>query len=155
MRFVNQILHRLNIFMEIKASGKYHTDHLDLLAKILNFEISFGILFLISFAVSIFLFIAGLLAAVFVPFLIYVLLKEGKHGWIIFFNLTVILPLLFSYFFVSSYFAVFVLITLAMFYFYCFLLRLSVNDWIRERNWRLQLIEQRKQTEAIKISGEN
>src|SRR5690606_6364808 len=116
--------------MEIKASSKYHTDHLDRLATILNFEISFTVIYLFSFAATGFLFVSGILAAVFVPFLIYVLLKEGRNGWIIFFNISVILPILFSYFFVPSYFAIFVLIALAMYYFYCFLLRLSVNEWI-------------------------
>jgi len=38
------------------------------------------------------------------------------------------------------------------FYFYCFLIKFSVDEWIREYNWNQQLIEQRKQQEEKKES---
>jgi len=137
--------------MENKATGKFHSDHLDRLALYLNYELSASLLFGLSFFAGTFLIAALILAGVFIPYLIYVLIKEGRHGWIIFFNLMVVLPLIFSLLFIPSYFSVFILVSAGLFYCYCFLLRMTVNEWISERNWRLQLIEQRNKSEAARL----
>lgn len=128
--------------------------HLDRLALFLNFELSSSILFMMSFFAVIPIIIAMLLAGIFVPYMIYVLLKEGRHAWIILFNVLVILPLLLILVFIPSYFTIFVLFSLAMFYFYCFMLRMAVNEWIRENNWKLQLIEQREMSKQSKKENE-
>lgn len=130
------------------------SEHLDRLALFLNYEISSSVLFMISFFASIFIIIAIIVAGAFVPYMIYVLLKEGRHGWIILFNVLVILPLLLILIVLPSYLPIFVLISVGMFYFYCFMLRLAVNDWIRENNWRLQLIEQREMSRLNEIKNE-
>lgn len=134
--------------MELKISSKHRNDHLDRLALYLNCELSASLLFFVSFVVWIFIFIAIIIAGVFIPYMIYVLLKEGRHGWIIFFNVMILTPLLISIILLPSYFSVFMLISVALFYCYCFFLRMTVNEWIKERNWRLQLIEQRNEIES-------
>lgn len=136
--------------MEIRQSSKYPNDHLDRLALFLNYELSASLLFFVSFVVWIFIFIAIVIAGVFIPYMIYVLLKEGRHGWIIFFNVMILTPLLISILFLPSYFSIFMLISVALFYCYCFFLRMTVNEWIKERNWRLQLIEQRNEIGKVK-----
>jgi hypothetical protein len=130
--------------MEIRESSKFPNDHLDRLALFLNYELSASLLFFFSFVVWIFLFIAILIAGIFIPYLIYVLLKEGRHGWILSFNVMILTPLIISILFLPSYFSIFLLLSVALFYCYCFFLRITINEWIRERNWRLQLIEQRE-----------
>ncbi|MBS4033872.1 MAG: hypothetical protein KGZ85_05365 [Ignavibacterium sp.] len=140
--------------LENNSAGKYESDHLARLAQFLNYEISASILFGLSFFAATFLIAALILAGVFIPYLIYVLLKEGRHGWIIFFNLMVVLPLIFSLLFIPSYFSVFILVSAGFFYCYCFLLRMTVNEWISERNWRLELVNQRKKTEDKKGNSE-
>lgn len=130
--------------MEIRESSKFPNDHLDRLALFLNYELSASLLFFFSFVVWIFLFIAILIAGIFIPYLIYVLLKEGRHGWILSFNVIILTPLIISILFLPSYFSIFLLLSVALFYCYCFFLRITINEWIRERNWRLQLIEQRE-----------
>lgn len=140
--------------MEIRESSKYPDDHLDKLALFLNYELSASLLFFVSFVVWIFIFIAILIAGVFIPYMIYVLLKEGRHGWIIFFNVMTLTPLLVSILFLPSYFSIFMLVSVALFYCYCFFLRITVNEWIKERNWSLQLIEQRNEIEKAKKINE-
>jgi hypothetical protein len=39
------------------------------------------------------------------------------------------------------------------FYFYSFLIKFSVDEWIREYNWNQELIEQRKEQEEKKKEG--
>lgn len=130
--------------MEIKASSKYPSEHIDRLASFLNYQISASLLFISSFVVWIFIIAALIVAGIFIPYMIYVLLKEGKNGWIIFFNLMILPPLIISVIFLPSYFSSAVMISVGLFYCYCFFLRMAVGEWIRERNWSVQLIEQRK-----------
>lgn len=138
--------------LENTSVGMHKSDHLDRLAQFLNYEISASILFGLSFFAGTFLIAALILAGVFIPYLIYVLLKEGRHGWIIIFNLMVVLPLIFSLLFIPSYFSVFILVSAGLFYCYCFLLRMTVNEWISERNWRIELVKQRKKSEDEKYN---
>jgi hypothetical protein len=42
--------------------------------------------------------------------------------------------------FFESYLFYWTFIILAMFYFYCYALRFSVNSWIREKDWRDKLL---------------
>jgi len=46
-----------------------------------------------------------------------------------------------------------ILILFAPFYFFCFLIKNSVDEWIREYNFHQQLIEQRKESKENKIEG--
>ncbi len=129
--------------MEIKASTKYPPDHLDRLATFLNYQLSASLFFFSSFIVRLFIFAAIIVGGVFIPYMIYVLLKEGRNGWIMFFNLMILPPLLLSIIFIPSYFPAALMISVGLFYCYCFFLRIAVGEWIRERNWKLQMMEQR------------
>jgi len=130
--------------MDIKASSKYPSEHIDRLATFLNYQISASLLFISSFVVWLFIVAALIVAGIFIPYMIYVLLKEGRNGWIILFNLMILPPLIISIIFLPSYFSSAVMISVGLFYCYCFFLRMAVGEWIRERNWSVQLMEQRE-----------
>jgi len=74
------------------------------------------------------------LAIAFAPYVLYVLYRSNKTGWILFFFIIVGLPLVFV--FINT--GIEVLNTFLRFmpplafYFYCFLLRLSVNEWLSD-----------------------
>ncbi|MDP3580546.1 MAG: hypothetical protein Q8S39_01345, partial [Ignavibacteria bacterium] len=62
------------------------------LKHILNYELSSSIFYVLSFSVSIVLFLSVLAALLFTPFFIYVLIKAKKFGWLITFLVVVLLP---------------------------------------------------------------
>jgi hypothetical protein len=98
----------------------------------LKYELSSSALLLLSWLWGFAILLSTIAAAVFTPFMIYILFEEKKFGWIIFFIIMIILPAItITIFFLhSNYFLVLALIPLALFYFYCFLLRLTVSDWL-------------------------
>ncbi|MGD8780759.1 MAG: hypothetical protein PVH88_17575 [Ignavibacteria bacterium] len=124
------------------------------LKKYLNYEISGAILYFLSFHVFIFIFLASAAALIFTPFMLYVLFKENKKGWIIFFGTVVILPVII--FIIISFLYEFgrplLFISLGLFYFYCFMLRFEVIDWVKEMNARNQyLLNKMKSEEELKL----
>ena len=98
----------------------------------LKYELSSSVLLLLWWLWGLAIFLATAAALIFAPFMIYILYKERKFGWIIFFFLIVILPLILIIAFTlhSNYFAFLIFIPLALFYFYCFTLRITVADWL-------------------------
>jgi hypothetical protein len=72
-----------------------------------------------------------LAAILFTPFMLKVLFEERRFGWIIYFIIIVLIPVIAIYFFNFglSYKPAFQLIPLGTFYFYCFTLRLAIKDW--------------------------
>ena len=125
--------------------------HKDLtrLKKYLNYELSSSTLFLLSFMVAVFIFLASAAAVIFTPFMLNVLYKENRKGWILFFVIIVIVP--FTLFIILGLAVEFsrplILITLGLFYFYCFLLRFEVNNWVKEINARNQYLYEKKKSE--------
>lgn len=123
----------------ISLHSNYRLAQLD---KYLNYHIATFALFIASWFGLLFLLIAALAALIFAPYMLYVLYKENKKGWIIFFGVIVIIPLI--VFIIISFLDPFLkpaaLITIGLFYFYCFLLRFSVNDWIREERAKNEYI---------------
>lgn len=119
------------------------------LKKYLNYEVSTSILFFLSFQVFIFIFFALAAAIIFTPFMLYVLFKEDKKGWIVLFFIIVIIPIII--FIILAILLAFskplLLIPMGLFYFYCFLLRYEVNTWVRELNFKNQYLEDKKQKE--------
>ena len=124
-----------------------HND-LTRLKKYLNYELSSSTLFLLSFMVALFIFLASAAAVIFTPFMLNVLYKENRKGWILFFIIIVIIP--FILFIVLGFTIEFgrplILITLGLFYFYCFLLRFEVNNWVKEINARKQYLNEKKRS---------
>jgi hypothetical protein len=133
---MSDLLEKLKVELSEPSNNKYQLVNL---SSILNYHISTGVLFLLSFFGGIFLTIASLAAVIFTPYLIYVLILEKKIWWIVGFIIIVIFPILLALIFFKQYFTFALIISLACFYFYSFLLRLSVNGWIKEYNWRQQL----------------
>jgi len=109
--------------------------NLERLSLVLNFHLSTSVLYIISFFCPV-LFLAGLAAVLFAPFMLFVLFKENRYGWITFFILLVLLPVLIDvlFFYKTDAYLILLYLPLAFFYFYCFLLKITIRDWIQERN---------------------
>ena len=137
--------------------GKIMEDNIDLvqnynltrLKKYLNYEVSTSILYFLSFQVFIFIFFALAAALIFTPFMLYVLLKEDKKGWIVLFVIIVITPiiLLIILAIIFDFALPLLIVPLGLFYFYCFLLRFSVNGWLREISMKNQILKDKKRRE--------
>ncbi len=106
---------------------------------ILNFELSTVVLFLLMYIWQVTIFLAAFAAMLFTPYLIFVLIKEKKTGWIIFFILLVIFPLVTIILFLSDdlFYLAYLLIPLPLFYFYCFIIRFDANGWLKEINGKI------------------
>lgn len=120
------------------------------LRKLLNYEISTSALYVMSFMGFFFLYLAIIAALVFTPFMINVLYKRSEYGWIALFGIMIVLPVIILTiiaFPINSTLPL-LLIPLPFFYLYCFLLKFSVNNWVRDmnsRNW--YLLEKEKMKE--------
>ena len=116
------------------------SSHLDRLSYYLNWELSASTWYFLSFAYGFLLYAAVAAAVVFTPYMLYVLFIEKKTGWLIFFFIIVILPLiLISIFFSGTiYFSVMKLVPLAFYFFYCFLLKVSAKEWATERRFMME-----------------
>jgi hypothetical protein len=116
------------------------------LNEILNYELSTSVIYMFMFFSSLFLPVVLLAIVLFTPYLLYVLFKERKFGWITAFFVLVILPYLIGILFLPSFSAAGMFSTMAMglFYLYCFLLKMSTREWIAAENARNELEYKRK-----------
>jgi hypothetical protein len=107
--------------------------NLDRLQRWLSFELSAGVLFLLSFFYKLVLYIFAAVAFIFIPFLLYVLYQQKRIGWIILLVLAVIGPAIVITFGQVSNMWSFILnyVIVAFFLFYCFALRLTIPGWER------------------------
>lgn len=128
--------------------------HLALLGRILNYQfpsavLALGYLIIFKQAASIILFLITFAAIIFSPYLLFVLKRENRMGWIYLFCTIVILPVIIFtvYYLLDSFLLPLLFIPLLLFYFYCFLLRFSVNE-LRAKN--LYLIQKAKREEDLK-----
>lgn len=114
--------------MDIEISKDYNLRRLQ---KWLDLELSTSVLILLSFFANITLILAAIAAVTFTPFMIKILFDERRFGWIIFFVILVLIPLIYTFLISNndSLNYIFQLISLALFYFYCFILRLAIKDW--------------------------
>ena len=98
----------------------------------LKYELSSSALLLLSWLWGITILLSTVAALVFTPFMLHILFQEKKFGWITFFIIIVILPAItvLIFFLHSNYLMFLILIPLVLFYFYCFLLRYTVDDWL-------------------------
>jgi hypothetical protein len=122
---------------------------------ILFFELSTSTAFIVQSFWPINLYVIIGAAILFTPYMIFVLIKERKFGWIIMFFLVVVLPYPILYLIVGDYILLpgWMLLPIIPFYFYCFIIKFSVEDWLREYTWEQQLIEQRRESEEKKKEG--
>ena len=114
--------------MQIEISKNYSVRRLQ---QWLDYELSTSLLMILSWFWNIGLLLAIIASIIFTPFMLKVMFEERRFGWIIFFFLLVILPALGAFFINidSSYKFAIELIPLALFYFYCFVLRIAIKDW--------------------------
>jgi hypothetical protein len=124
-----------------------NTQRLESLYKYLNYEIFSSVLYFASWFVGMLLPLLFLLAIVFSPYMLYVLYLEEKKGWIITFVLLIILPAILTLIF----FPMIIIVGLAPFYFYCFILRMEVRNWLQEKNARNELTLQKFKKENEKF----
>jgi hypothetical protein len=114
--------------MEIEISKNYSVRRLQ---QWLDYELSTIMLLLLTWFWNLALFLMIIAAILFTPFMLKILFQERRFGWIVFFFLMVILPAAAALFvnIDSTYKFAIELIPLALFYFYCFILRLAIKDW--------------------------
>ena len=119
------------------------------LKKYLNYQLSTFLLYALSFFSIVLIIILTIAAILFIPYVTFVLYKNKKYGWIITLAIIIIIPAILMIVIIQQTYTLFImlLIELAIFYFYCFSLRLVVNDWVKEIA-SVKLIEyQRKRRE--------
>ena len=83
------------------------------------------------------------------PYFIYVLVEEKHFGWLTAYILLVILPGVISVLVIHGgiFEALWMPLLMLPFYLYCFLIKFTVEDWLREYRAEQQLIQQRKERE--------
>ena len=115
--------------------------------------LQYPLLFLLSYISSdpqfIIKIVLGVIAAAaifFTPYIFYVLIKEKKYGWIITFFVMIIIPLLLAYilFRDALFYEAIILIPLASFYFYCYLIKYEVDRWLGEYHSYQERLQQKK-----------
>ena len=114
-------------------------NRLENLYKYLNYEVSSSLLYLGSWFIPMFMPLLSLAAIVFTPYLLFVLYKEERVGWIIFFIISTLIPIILLLIFYPA-------ITMAgliPFYLFCFLLRMETKGWITEMRARNNLVLQK------------
>jgi len=121
------------------TENQYTIDNLSRLSKVLNYQLSTTLLLILLYAGLLTLLAATIAAILFSPYMLYILYLEKKNGWIIFFVVMVLLPIIVIFLFAPL---VLLFIPLALVYFYYFTLRLVVRDWIQEKNAKRELQEQ-------------
>ncbi|MDY0082208.1 MAG: hypothetical protein RBR74_03390 [Ignavibacteriaceae bacterium] len=85
-------------------------------------------------------------AVVFIPYILYVLIKENRKGWISFLILLLIIPVLFvSLIFKLSVFHNFAaLYPIFLYSLFCYLLRAQINEWLTEYYGHQNRLEQKR-----------
>lgn len=117
--------------LDIISNERYYLEKLN---KGLNFAIPTSLLFLFSWFTGLALALMVIAATFFAPIILYVLYKSKKYIWLFTFFIFVILPLIGFVILAlkNSSLAFFVLIPLIFFYFYCFVLKLTLADQLEE-----------------------
>ena len=114
--------------MEINIQKDYR---LAKLQQFLDYEISGALLYIVSFFYGIAIYLVIIAAVLFTPYMLSVLFREKRFGWIIFFTVIVIIPLIMGFILNigNSAGSILKMISLAMFYIFCFILRMAIRDW--------------------------
>ncbi|MFA8341370.1 MAG: hypothetical protein ACEPO8_00230 [Rhodothermaceae bacterium] len=147
--------------MENRAS--LEIQYLSKLNFYLSYELSTGTLALLSYLYTITLVLAVAAAAIFTPFMLFILYREKRFGWINLFLIFIIIPLMLTFTnLIPDYLAeVLRYSILGGFYMYCVLLKLVVRDWLQERKSKIQYLRmkeesaRRKKLEEMVYHSEN
>ena len=154
--------------MAVKQKTIYNIDSVQRFRKLLTVgyavpPLASAVLFIINYITSaakisspiipILLSILFFPPAIFTPYIIYVLFTEKRFGWLLTYFIMVIIPAMIAITVLGIAYGLIILILFAPFYFFCFIIKFSVDEWIREYNWNQQLIEQKKEWEEKKKEG--
>ena len=136
---------------QYETKSKFVNDIVELrrFNTILNLELSTAAAFILQSFFPINIYVIVIAAILFTPYMLFVLLKENKYGWITFFFLLVVLPYPITFLIIGDYILLpaWLLLPIIPFYLYCFLIKYSVSQWLNEYNAEQQLAEQRKEQE--------
>jgi hypothetical protein len=142
---------------QIETNSRFINDIVEVrrFRAILFFELSTSTAFIVQSFWPINLYVIIGAAILFTPYMLFVLIKERKFGWIIMFFLVIVMPYPVLYLIIGDYILLpgWMLLPIIPFYFYCFIIKFSVEDWLREYTWEQQLIEQRRESEEKKKEG--
>ena len=136
--------------MELISEQHYY---LQKISRYLNYQLSTSLLYFLSYAWEITLVLAIIAATAFTPFMLYIFYKSRKISWIISFIILVLVPMIICIILglKFGYLSAFALIPLGFFYFYCFILKLMVNDQLKEmaagEELKKQRIEEQREQE--------
>ncbi|MFO7525384.1 MAG: hypothetical protein R6W68_08015 [Ignavibacteriaceae bacterium] len=131
----------------------FYQRHVSHSAFLLLFLLQYPLLFLLSyissdpqFIIKVALGVIAAAAILFTPYIFYILINEKKFGWIITFFAMIIIPLLLAHVLFHGEFVYegLVLIPLASFYFYCYLIKFEVDKWLGEYYSYQELLNQKK-----------
>ena len=127
------------------TKNQFNTDYLSSLSRVLNYQLSTTVLLILMYAGGFTLLGITVAAILFSPYMLYILYLEKKNGWIIFFVILVLIPII-----TIILFSVFELlfIPLALVYFYYFLLKFVVRDWIQEKNAKWEFQKQMRESKT-------
>lgn len=101
-----------------------------------------------SFIIKLFLWLIAAAAILFTPYIFYVLIKERKFGWIIIFFVMIIIPLLLVHilFLDALFHDAVIMIPLAFFYLYCYLIKYEVDRWLMDYYSHQEFLLQKKES---------
>ncbi len=134
--------------MEFEGNLTLRQSHIKRLDYYLNYQLSTSVLCIIILLSAtlqgilvLFLYLAAL---IFIPYLLFVLIKEKKYGWIAAFIIFVAAPFITSKIFITGAYASLAdLVALGSFYLYCFLLKMITRDWVSAENAKNDLAHKR------------
>ena len=96
-------------------------------------------------------------AVIFIPYILYVLIKEDRKGWISFLIIIVIIPVLFTsmIFKFSMFYNMAALHPIFLYALYCYLLKAQINEWLTEYYGHQNRLEQKrlKEEEAERLKN--
>lgn len=87
------------------------------------------------------------------PFIIYVLYKEKRYGWLASYFIVVIIPVILFFIIFQDkleYMIWMLVYYMVPFYFYSFIIKFSVDEWIREYYFHQQYLLQKKEQKEKK-----
>jgi len=97
-------------------------------------------------------------AVIFIPYILYVLLKENRKGWIAFLIILVIFPVLFisMIFQLSMFYNMAALFPIFLYTLFCYLLKSQIIEWLSEYYGHQNRLEQKrlKEEEAERLKNE-
>lgn len=85
-------------------------------------------------------------AVIFLPYILFILYKENRKGWILFLTVIVILPFIFLFLFLqfSMFYNMAGLIPILLYTLFCYLLKSQISEWLSEYYGHQNRLEQKR-----------